>query len=209
MITTPAVDLALSGDRPLTFGAFAIDLPGYSIRLIQGSAEVMIEGEKYVGFDETFGAIGAVDIGDEGIGDDAPTMQLTIHPASLAAVSTLAAADMQGSPVRFMLCALDRETGQVIPDPIECFVGELDTPTVHFGKATTLIYDCVSGFVAFQTSDEAMRLSDAFHTSIFPGETGMANHTAIVKTITWGANPVTGSVAMGGGATSFNYRLAA
>ena len=57
---TPGLESALRADRPLIFGALEINLPGYDLRLLDGSGEVMIGGNKFVGRDATFGTIASV-----------------------------------------------------------------------------------------------------------------------------------------------------
>lgn len=198
----PGLDTALQADRPLIFGAVEINLPGYNVRLLDGSGFVTIGGNTFTGSDETFGVLAAIDSLSDGIGDEAPGLNITLQPATDAAVADLASPAMQGSRVRLWLGAIDRATGVAFTDPFLLFDGELDVPTLKVGlRVRDLEYDCVSGFERFFANDEGTRLSDSFHESIWPGETGLANMSGLPKTSYWGATEPPPSVSYANGVT--------
>jgi len=193
---TPQLDAALAGFAPTVFGAVEILLPDYTLRLIEGAGRLSFGGNTFVGRDPTFGVIDSVDVIADGTGDDAPEVRLTLLPASDAAAATLASATMQGSQVSIWLGALDPATGQVIPDPLLVFLGELDVPTLKAGEhRRELEYSVVSVFEHFFSDDEGARLSDTFHQSIWPGEKGFAFVTNVDTPVYWGADPPPANVA--------------
>jgi hypothetical protein len=185
---TPEMDEALGGLRVKIFGAVRIDLnDGRVIRLLDGAGRAEFGAGVFKGRDSTFGTIQAVEAISDGIGDEAPGITLTLTPASSAASADLSSPDMQGSRIRFWLGAVNPKTGAVIPDPHPLFDGELDVPVLHVGpKEFTLDLECVSGGERLFENEEGVRLSDAFHQSVWPGETGLAYMTGITRDIIWG-----------------------
>lgn len=202
---TPGMETALSADTPLVFGALKIQLPGYTLRLLDGAGVVTFNGETFTGRDATFGTLEAIDVFTDGVGDEAPGISISLLPSD-AAASTLASPTMQGSPVTLWLGAVDRATGAVIPDPLMIFFGEIDQPTLRLGKGTRVLeYECVSSFERLFDVDEGARLANSFHQMIMPGETGFANVTGITKKIYWGSEGPESSIT--GGGSAFGHRV--
>lgn len=184
---TPALSTALAGDRPLLFGSVEIDLPDYELLLLDGSGEVMIGGRKFVGRDPVYGVIDSISKLEDSGGDSAPVLTLTLLTASTEALTTLASASMQGSPVYVRMGVIDRITGQVVPDPYILFSGELDVPTIKWGQNTRrLEYKITSVFERFFQVDEGLRLAPTFHQWVWPGETGMDAVADVERPVPWG-----------------------
>lgn len=184
---TSGLDSALSGANPLVFGAVEILLPGYNLRLLDGAGVLSWGGKTFVGRDPTFGVLAAIEDLTDGIGDEAPAINITLHPASDAAAATLAAPTMQGSQVSIWIGAVDPVSGAVIADPYLLFLGEMDVPILKSSaNSRVLEYEVVSVFERFFTDDEGARLSDGFHQSVWPGERGLESVTGVENTIYWG-----------------------
>jgi hypothetical protein len=184
---TTGMDTALRADAPLIFGALKIELPGYTLRLLDGAGKIVFGGETYVGRDDTYGVLAAIDQIDDGVGDQAPSLSITLTPGTDAGAAALLSPGVQGSTVQLWLGVLDRATGVPIPDPDLLFYGEVDVPTLKAGKGSrSVALDCVSGFERLFADDEGIRLSDAFHKTVWSGETGLANVTGVTKKIYWG-----------------------
>jgi hypothetical protein len=196
---TPGLDAALSGDRVPMAGLLRIDfLDSRTLRLVDGAGVLNWGGDLYVGRDDTFGALQSVDEIDDGTGDEAPALSLSLFPAGDTAAEDLCAADMQGSRVRLWLAAFDRTDGTVIPDPYLVFDGDLDVATLRLARGSRVVdYDCVSGFERFFANEEGMRLNPTFHQSIWPGETGLNKVTGIIEQKYWGQNPPNPGVSVG------------
>lgn len=201
---SPALDAALSADRVTLYGSVEINLPGYDLRLVGGSSVLLIDDKTFVGEDPIYGVIDSIDELSDGLGDEAPGISITLLPASEAAVGQLSSPTFQGSRVRVQVGAVNPMTGYSIGS-YTVFDGELDVPILTVGKASrSLRFECVSAFERFFDNDEGAKLSDAFHQSIWPGETGFANVTGIEQTIYWGVAAPSGAgvVRTGGVPTS-------
>lgn len=184
---TPAMEAALAAPRALMFGALEINFPGYDLRLLDGSAEIVLFGETFCGRDPQFGTLASIDTIKDGIGDQAPAKKITLLPPTGAAAATLAAATMQGSRVRAWLGVLDAQSGQPIPDPITLFDGEIDVPVMKWStRGREVEYRVVSVFERFFELEEGIRLSDSHHQAVWPGELGLEFVTGVAEQVFWG-----------------------
>jgi len=194
---TPALDTALSGDRALIFGSVEINLPGYDLRLLDGSGVLQVDGQAFFGEDTIYGVLESIDELTDGLGDESPALSINLLPASEASAGQLSSPTFQGSRVRVRVGAVDRLTGISIGDYL-LFDGEIDVPVLTVGqRRRALALECVSSFERFFDNDEGARLSDSYHQSIWPGETGFANITGIEQTIYWGVANPSGTVKTG------------
>lgn len=192
---TPAVEAALQTETPLIAGILKIVLPNATIRLLDGAGMLVVDGETYTGEDPVFGSLAAVSEITDGIGDEAPAISFTMHPASDAATADLAGPTMQGSLVTLSLVAINRATGAIIPDKLDLFVGELDQPILSVDKGVReLEYECVSSMEKLFENQEGVRLAGSWHQSVWPGELGLENVTAIIKTVYWGVHAPAGAI---------------
>jgi hypothetical protein len=206
---TPQMQAALAAPQVTVFGAVELLLPGHALRLIEGAGRVQFgDGRVFTGLDATFGAIDAIDVISDGAGDEAPEVTLTLTPAGDAAAGVLASAAMQGAQASLYLGAIDPISGLVIPDPLLVFLGEVDVPTMRSGpEGRRVEYSIVSVFERFFSDDEGARLSDTFHRSVWPGETGLAGVTGVDKPIYWGVEgPRSASITYGSGGGGRGFR---
>ncbi|MEI9964373.1 MAG: hypothetical protein WDM92_06375 [Caulobacteraceae bacterium] len=183
----PTLDTALRGAAPLAFVAVQIDLPAATVRLLDGAGTITIDGQAFLGRDDTYGALGAIEAIEDGQGDDAPQVQVTLYVPSNTATADLGAPDAQGSPVRIWLGAADPATGAALGEPQLIFAGEVDTATIEIDQnSKDLTYQCVSGFERLFTADEGVRLNSVWHESIWPGELGLEYVANVQQTMPWG-----------------------
>ena len=200
---TPQLDAALRADVAIVFGAVSVALPSTTVNLLDGAGQLSFGGKTYVGEDATFGVLAAVESLSDGLGDSAPALTISLLPASDAAAASLAAPNMQGSPVTVHMGAVDRASGAVIPDPYLLFLGELDVPTLQSGTETRkLDYTVVSVFERLFETDEASRLSPGYHRSIFPNEAGLDMVTGVDQPVYWGLEGAPSAISYGGGGGS-------
>lgn len=184
---SPAFAAALRGDRPLLVGMVEINLPGYDLLLLDGASQIMIGGRKFVGRDPTYGVLDSVKGLADTSGDQAPALTLGLIPAADTALATLVDPATQGSPVTASLGCVDLATGLIVPDPYVLFVGELDVPTIKWGKNNRrLEYRVTSIAERLFAVEEGKRLSDSWHQSVWPGETGLALVTDVETYVPWG-----------------------
>lgn len=199
------LETALQSDRPIVFGAVRLALPGATLRLLDGSGVVTFGGETYTGEDASFGVLSTISSLTDGMGDEAPAFDITIIPPNDTAAGTLAAATMQGAAVQLFLGAIDRATGLPLGDPYLVFSGEIDVPVISSGpEGREVEYQVVSVMERLFDEDEGAKLSDAFHQSIWPGETAFFDVTGIEQTIYWGQAPVVAAVVTGSGGRGFD-----
>lgn len=208
MTADPALVAALSQDGAWMFGAIRFELPGTTLRLLDGSGVVTVGAEQYSGSDDTFGAIAAVDAVSEDMGDEAPELRFLFHPADTAAATALANPAMQGSPVAAMIGAVNPATGLAIGAPEVIFLGEVDVATLSLSAASReLQFSVVSVFERLFEVDEGERASDGFHQSIWPGELGFSGVTGTTQKLFWGGKPpalTSGSTGSFGGFDKYN-----
>jgi hypothetical protein len=197
---TPGMDTALAGDRALVTLLIEPVLPAHTMRLLVGSGTVAWGAKTFTSEDSIFGTLGGIDAIEDGDGDQAPSIGFTMIPPNSTAAATLCDPNYQTSPVNFWLAGIDPTTGLLVPDPYLLFGGQIDQPTLNVDKGTLSVdFECVSAFELLLEEDEGARLSDAFHASNWPGETGFTNVTGIQKTLFWGmASPnASGSIVIG------------
>lgn len=109
-----ALKNALAQPAPLLFGALKIELPSYTLRLLDGSASLQIGTEIYAGIDASFGTIASISELSEEMGDSAPEVTVTLMPPDVSATAVLSHPNMQGSVSTIMVGAVDAATGAVI-----------------------------------------------------------------------------------------------
>lgn len=202
MTADPTMIAALSQDGAWMFCAMKVELPGKTLRLLDGSGIMTIGGEVYVGEDPDFGVLAAVDDIEENDGDEAPEIHFRLYPKNETALATLASAAMQLSKVILMHGALNPATMTPIGTPEIDFLGEIDVATLRLGAGMREVeYSAVSIFDLFFEIDEGQRATDGFHQSIWPGELGLDQMTGTTEKLYLGATPPAGSSATYGGAS--------
>ncbi|MGF7152518.1 hypothetical protein [Novosphingobium gossypii] len=190
---SPALDAELTKDVVTVFAALTLNMDGgHVMRLLDGSAHLSLLGQIYTGEDATLGTWGAMDSLDDGAGDEAPGLAITLLPADDAAALALSGPAMQGQPVQVHIGARNDATGAVVGDPFLLFDGEVDVTKHEFGKNMLQVeLECVGGMERLFFDDEGIRLAPSFHQQVWPGETGFNHVTGIRDTIYWGSNAPT------------------
>lgn len=189
----PALDAALTADRVTIFGAVQLDLPGHTVRLLDGSGVVALASGVFEGEDPVFGTLDGIDDFSDGAGDEMPGMLLSLLPPNDVGTTTLANAAMQGARTRVWIGARDDATGLAIGEPYLLFDGEVDVPTPVLDKGSIRIeYDCVGGMERYFAADEGIRLAPATHKRIWPGELGTDFVTGVRDPVYWGMSQPSG-----------------
>jgi hypothetical protein len=185
---SPQLAAALRGDRPLLFGAVEINLPNnYDLLLLDGAGELMINGRKFVGRDPVYGVLDTIKGLSDTLGNSAPSVTLGLIPSITASLAKLMDPSVQGSPVTISMGCIDMWTGLVVPNPYVLFVGELDVPTPNWDSNDRRLEFTVTSIAErLFATEEGLRLSDAFHQHIWPGEFGLAFVTAVETNVPWG-----------------------
>lgn len=189
---------ALQAESVVIGGAIQMELPGRLVRLLVGSgvATFPVDGAPatFTGSDDVLGTFSAVDTLSDGLGDEAPSLTITLIPASDAAAAEICSAAMQGSRVRLWLFAVDVPTGVVIGTDL-LMDGLLDVPTLKLTSTSrTVDYEITSIFEDFFTNDDGARLCDSFHQFLWPGELGLSFVTYVAQQNYWGTASPDGTV---------------
>jgi hypothetical protein len=170
LLSTPMQTAAV---RPalMPFVAVQIVAPTFTLRLLDGRGAVTFNSLTFVGEDATYGVLAKIEDFTDGGEDAAPRARFILNPRSLAALTDLASASNQGSPVMIWEGLIDTDTGLAVDSPALVFEGYYDQPAWN-PKGLELEIDCGSVFDSFFENDEGSRMTDSHHQSIYPGETG-------------------------------------
>jgi hypothetical protein len=205
MSADPTLVAALGQDGAWMFCAVKFELPGKTLRLLDGSGIVTIGAETYEGSDADFGVISAVDaIGEDGQ-DEAPEIRFTFFPADTAATVDLVNPAMQGSRVTIMVGVANPATMVAVGTPEVIFLGEVDVATLRLDQGMREIeFTVVSVFERLFAVDEGERATDAAHQAIYAGELGLDQMTGTTEKLYWGTHaPI---VTYGGGGSGARAR---
>jgi hypothetical protein len=203
---TPQASAALrSGQHPLA-PLVEVVLPGHTMFHLVGAGEVRWGNKVFTGNDPLFGTLVAAGTLKDGVGDEAPDWDLTFVPSGDVAAAALASATAQGGEVNGWLAVVNRDTGIIVPDPLQLFAGELDVPRLRVGKATRSVeWRCASALEPFHDQEIGARLSDAWHRLVWPNEEGLANMTGIERTSYWGVEKPPSAVSVVSGSTRASF----
>lgn len=189
MAVSEAMLTALRKEGLIPFAAVRMTLPTVTLCLLDGSGVATFAGSTFVGMDDTYGALAAIeDINDGGEGD-APRARFRLNPKNLAAMTVLASSLNQDSKVEIWEGLIAVDTGLVVPDPDLCFEGFYDQPS-YSPRSMELSIDCRSIFEEFFENDEGALLTDSFHKSIWPTEDGFQYVTENSRNLPWGTADV-------------------
>jgi hypothetical protein len=173
----------------LVFVAVEIALGSGFLRLVDGSGEVSFAARTFVGLDPVFGVLANLEAVTDGMGAEAPALNVGINPPTANAAAILAGEDMQGRSVLVWLGTLNPQTGVVTPDPVLVFVGEVDQGVLNVGTGSRgLALNCVSIWERLFDDAQGVRLSNAYHQSAWPGELGFEYVTAVQRQLPWGSD---------------------
>jgi hypothetical protein len=188
----PALDAALAAREAIIFGAVELLLPDRTVRLLDGAGRVVFDAKEFLGHDDEFGVLSAIDDLEDGDDSQAPGLSISLLPASDTAAAKLSSVALQGSTVLVWLGAIDRVTGQPIGEPLLIRNCLLDVPKLTGVTTRLLEYDCTSIFDDFFLSDDGATLSDGFHQYLWPGELGCSFVSYVTQQIYWGMEEPSG-----------------
>lgn len=202
MSMSPAMLAALQARNPLLVHLLKIELPGKTIRLVDGSGFVLWGEEAYAAEDADFGKIAGFGEFTEAEGTEAPRQTVQLLPTGNTALATLTAPNAQGAPVTIYAAAIDRQTGQVIGEPDVRFAGELDAAVSNHAQNSSLLeLELATIWERLFDDNEGHRWNDAFWTYLFgSGARAFEHVTSAGEKVYWGYNgPSSGSGGSYGG----------
>jgi hypothetical protein len=183
------LESALQQSAVLVFVALEIELPGHTIRLLDGAGSVTFDGKTFAGKDETYGVLGGVEPLNDGTDGETPVLTITLLPPTNTAAAELCDPALQGAPVSLWFGAIDPADGGVLGEPDLAFLGALDVPVLKVeASGRSLEIEVASVLERFFRDDEGARLTDAFHQKTRPGEKGFEFVTEVQRQLPWGSD---------------------
>lgn len=192
--------------RVALVGLMQMDLPGRTVRLCDGGV-IRWGSDVFAVKDAVYGAVGAFEELKEGVGDELPTLDLTLLPPAASAPSDINKAENQGARARLWIAEFDIATGTVTGTPDLQFDGQVDSTVLTIGPSRRELAVTVTPTAdRLLMRSEGNSLSPTFHKAIWPGETGHDDATGLTQYKAWGAeNPMTAQARNGWGAViNFN-----
>lgn len=192
---------ALNTDRPEVFFCIELAPAGESpIRFLEGGGFVPFSEMTFVGDHPDWGSCEIPEAIDDGLADEADTIDIKLLPPSdEAALAAMALLDETTGIRVWGPGAINRETGASLGAPDLCFVGYVEQALdviEHGGRHIAI--EGVGGLARFLDQGERPTMNNAAHQAIYPGELGFVHVTGLDKPVYWGsAAPVTGSGAIG------------
>lgn len=193
METTPEMDAALRGDRIPMAGLMRLDTVSHGpVQLLDGSGVLKWGSDIYSGRHDVFGAINAMRAIEDGVGEQAPSLRLSLlTPAD--SIDLVDWSTFQGFRFRLWIACFSMVTGEVIPDPHPLFDGEVDLVTIRLGDKSAIVdLDCVSAFERLFEDDAWIRLNPSWLRLLYPAAAGLDHVTNVTKQVYWGQNPPQG-----------------
>lgn len=173
------------------------------MRLVSGGfVTFSVDGasQTFLSRDDDYGLLGAISTFSDGIEAQATRGEVTVLGPSGDGIGYISAAASQGSRVRIWNGAVNPSTGAVVGAPELIFDGETDYPDLPVSRNSTAWVINVGTRQERQLEPDAQRrLTDAYHQSIWPGELGCKNVSAVNRKIYWRLATPTGGVGGGGG----------
>lgn len=193
-----------------------IEFPDTTIVRWSEGAELKWGAEVYRPRHATYGAIASAETMAEGIGNEVPAMQLTLHPPSTAAAADLVQPGAQKAQVRAWTVRYNPDTATVLdaPSVTPLFFGFLDQARLVRGPGKfELVTSVVSQLEYLFARNAGNWLSPTFHKFVWPGETGEDQATGLVLQDAWGVEAPPQQVSYGtggiyGGQTDWYNRVA-
>ncbi len=181
-------------------GLAKIELPGTTVRLCDGGF-IVWGGETYRSHHPVFGAIGSIEALGDGLGDQVPALQMVMYPAADAAAADLSRPGFQQARARFWIGNYNPETGALVGTPELMFDGFVDLTTLKVGRSSReLAISIVDMLERLFELNIGNSLNPVWHKSVWPGETGHDNATALVRQVAWGVEaPVSSGFSRGFG----------
>lgn len=206
MAMNPAMLAALQSKNPTLVHLVRIELPGKTIRLLDGSGYVVWGSETFTGRDPEFGSIAGFGDFNETEGTESPRQEISLFVSNNDAQASLVSPSAQGSPVSIYAATVARDTGQLIGVPDARFIGEIDDASISFnknGKLLTLELSTV--WELLFDNQEGARWNDTFWTYLYGSGARAFQHVSNVgQKLYWGYNgPKSGSGGSYGGGGGF------
>lgn len=185
-------------DHAIEFWAVEIAADGETVRMTTGG-QAIFGGHTYVAEHADYGALSRISRIVDGAGDEASSIEIDMLPPSSEALAVLASPALSGAPVRVWSGGINEDTGDVVGVELH-FSGLVNhAPLLVNEDGWVLTLECVTEELRQREDDADKRLAPAWHRSVWPGEAGLDNVTAVRRKIYWRASGPSTAVRYGGG----------
>lgn len=168
-------------------GLLKIELADATVRLCDGGI-IKWGSETFTAKDPLFGTIASLSEVNEGVGEEVPAFEVTFNPPETSLADDLASPGYQTSRVSVWIAEYNPATGSVTGTPTLMFLGQLDQIELGISRDSRDLGTTVVSFAErLFNRNEGNSLSEAFHKSVWPGETGMDAANGLSITVAWGA----------------------
>ena len=141
--------------------------------------------ELYLGEHPDIGSLDSVSSISDGAEATTTRVEVVILPRDDVAAATLGAPANQGARVQWWEGVVDPASGGLVGEPLLKFDGEIDKPRLSVGDSWALTLECGTQAERQLEPNADWRLNHAFHSRVWPGETGLINVTNSVRKIYW------------------------
>lgn len=173
--------------------------PAFTLRL--STRGFIPWGEKvFLQRDPVYGMLGELPLFEDGIDSQTTRSSITIIPPDPDGIAAVAARAHQRTLIQVWDATLDGDTGFLIGEPDLLFRGMVDFPRLVIGETWEVVLECGTEEALLNEPNEDRRLSNPFHQSVWPGETGLAYVTGLGRKVYWRADTPAGT--SGGGYVS-------
>lgn len=193
-------------DRIMIAAVMKVELPAHTARISEGGV-LVVGGETFTSADSVLGTPSSFESLNEGVGDEAPALAITLNPPSGVASSILNDPAVANSRIRIWIAEIDEDDGTEIGDAEQITDLIIDNPLLKFeNNARLLEFSCVSYAERLFLTNQGNSLSPSFHEQIWPGEKGLANASGVGRSVAWGASAAprgSSTAGAGGGGGGF------
>ncbi len=192
----PALIAGYQQPSPTKATLVRLDLSTGPICLTDGGF-VGFGGETYHGRHPVHGVLSSVGSIKDGAEAETTRIEITILPDDASTAAELGDPSQQGARVQWWEAVINPATGALVGVPLLKFDGEIDKPRLSVGDGWAITLECGTQAERQLEPNADWRLNDAFHQTIWPGETGLIHATDTEKRIYWRQQPPSGSVKYG------------
>ena len=175
---------ALQQQAPALVLLVTAELPDHTIRSTDGGF-VVWGSEMYEARDEVYGVVSSIEDIEDGADGQATRCAITMLPPDDVAMAQLASPAAQGAPITVHLGSVDRLTGLMVGEPDLLARLELDYGRLGVGEGWSLVLENGTEEARQLELNADQRLSDSYHKTIWTGERGLENVTAVKRKIHW------------------------
>lgn len=148
------------------------------------SGYVDYDGDTFLG-EHPYGALSSLAPVNDGAEAQTTRVPITFLPKDDDAAAKFASPLVQGSRVRWWEGAIDPATGLLVGEPLLKFDGVFDFARWTVGQSWSMVLECGTEAERQLEPNADWRLNDAFHQTVWPGETGLVFVTKVPRKIYW------------------------